>query len=70
MYGYLVQHGSPALVPCGPCQRTGTLCIRHPTWRKCAICFRGHDVCGIWDDTVVSIGRRRVSSKHAKIKKV
>jgi hypothetical protein len=47
--------------PCGPCLRTKTECIRYSILRKCALCFRGHDVCEIWDESVLSNRRRRIN---------
>src|ERR1700734_2290145 len=61
MFRYVVQHGTVSIEPCGPCLRTKTECIRHPILRKCALCFRGHDVCEIWDESVLSNRRRRIN---------
>ena len=68
MFAYLTQHGtlSNDSEVCGPCSRTGTLCIRHPLVKKCALCFRSHDVCEIWDDSVQNIRRRRSNAKSPK----
>lgn len=66
MYQYLVQHGTLSAEVCGPCERTGTPCIRHPVVKKCALCFRAHDVCEIWDESVENIGRRRAHRKRYK----
>jgi hypothetical protein len=67
MYQYIDQHGTLSTEVCGPCQRTGTRCIRHPIVRKCALCFRGHDVCEIWDDSVETVGGRRAPKKLRRV---
>ena len=68
MFIYLTQHGtlSNDSEVCGPCSRTGTRCIRHPVIKKCALCFRRHDVCEMWDDSVQNNGRRRATPKSQK----
>jgi hypothetical protein len=68
MYVYLIQHGTPSAEAekCGPCQRTGSPCIRHPRHKKCALCFRRHDVCEMWDDSIENIKRRRAHTRTYK----
>ena len=68
MYQYLRTTGNLSAEPCGPCSRTRTPCIRHPMMGKCAVCFRGHDVCEMWDETVRNNGRRRIGSKTTQKK--
>lgn len=68
MYQYLRATGELSAEPCGPCSRTRTPCIRHPMMGKCAVCFRGHDVCEMWDETVRNNGRRRIGSKKTQRK--
>lgn len=70
MYQWMTQHGAPASDTCGPCDRTGSACIRHSVVKKCALCFRGHDVCEMWDESVVNIGRRRASMQNHMPNKV
>jgi len=68
MYKYMSQHGTLSTTEiCGPCERNHTPCIRLPTMKKCALCFRGHDVCEMWDETVTNMGRRRTN--HPKNQK-
>ena len=62
MFAYLTQHCSLSN-DCGPCLRTGTRCIRHQLVKKCALCFRRHEM---WDDSVQNNGRRRA---HPKVQK-
>ena len=57
---WIMGNGTVADRPCGPCERTGTPCVRHPCSNKCAICLRRHDVCEYWDESVANVGRRRV----------
>ena len=67
MYEYMYQYGTVSTTEiCGPCDRTNAPCIRFPGMRKCALCFRGHDVCEMWDETVANIGRRRAHPKNQK----
>lgn len=62
MFAYLMKFGTPAIDLCGPCERTNTPCIWHPASpKRCAYCFRGHDICEKWDDTMQSMGRRRLT---------
>jgi hypothetical protein len=73
MVEWMMAHGTSCAPAekCGPCDRTGTECVRLPgIMKKCAVCFRGHDVCEMWDDTVKNAGRRRTSAKPATPKKV
>jgi hypothetical protein len=70
MYIFVSENGTLSNDPCGPCSRTKSRCIRHPTLRKCAICFRGHDVCETWDESVVSAGRRRIHPKRIPLESV
>jgi hypothetical protein len=70
MYTFLNENGTLSDDPCGPCERTKARCIRHPTLKKCALCFRGHDVCETWDESVVSVGRRRLNPKRIPLKSV
>ena len=74
VYNYLNEHGKLSTEPCGPCQRTGTRCIRHPAIsKKCALCYRGHDVCEYWDESVENTARRRTIPKkkaHQEVNKV
>ena len=68
MYKYMAQHGTLSTTEiCGPCERNHTPCIRLPAMKKCALCFRGHDVCEMWDETVTNAGRRRTN--HPKNQK-
>ena len=67
MYQYMKKHGAPSPEVCGPCKRTGATCIRHPIMHKCALCFRGHDVCEVWDDSVKSAGRRRLRPTFLRV---
>jgi hypothetical protein len=69
MVRYVEQHGSLSTDPCGPCLRTNTECIRHPLLNKCGRCFRGHDVCEMWDNSVISVGRRRLNRLPKSSKK-
>jgi hypothetical protein len=69
MVRYLEQHGSLSTEPCGPCLRTNTECIRHPVQNRCARCLRRHDVCEMWDDSVISVGRRRLNRLPKSSKK-
>jgi hypothetical protein len=68
MYEWMCQNGTPTEEGevCGPCERTGSACIRLPAMRKCAVCYRGHDVCEMWDETVQNLGRRRLNPKNQK----
>jgi len=66
MYRFLSTYGTLSNEPCGPCARTRTQCIRHPIMNKCTLCFRGHDVCEMWDDSVQNAGRRRVGTKKTQ----
>jgi len=70
MFDWLNAHGTPSLdsAKCGPCERTGVACVRHLSMKKkCALCFRGHDVCEMWDESVLSVRRRRVSVALKKV---
>jgi hypothetical protein len=69
MVRFVEQHGTISTEPCGPCLRTNTECIRHPVLSRCARCFRGHDVCEMWDDSVLSSGRRRLNRLPKSSKK-
>jgi len=68
IYQYVRAYGTLSNEPCGPCSRTQTPCIRHPLIKKCAICFRGHDVCEMWDASVQNIHRRRVGTRRVQKK--
>lgn len=69
MSSYVKQHGTVSLDPCGPCFRTKTECIVHPCLKKCMLCFRGHDICEKWDESVISNNRRRVNCTPKSSKK-
>jgi hypothetical protein len=62
VYKYMSRHGTLSTTDiCGPCERTNTPCIRLPTLKKCSLCYKGHDVCEIWDASVTNFRRRRSS---------
>ena len=67
MYEYMTYHGTVSTTEiCGPCERTNARCVRLASMKKCALCFRGHDVCEMWDESVANIGRRRANTKSQK----
>jgi hypothetical protein len=64
---WIMENGTLSERACGPCERTGTLCVRHPIERKCAVCLRRHDVCEYWDENVINHGRRRVGIRSDNV---